>query len=141
MMMTSLARTLAIGPEYARHPFARHRPICGVLARGLLVLLAASVAGMVPASADPALKLKQGDIFTDPVGSVMGVSVVNEGQTTIGAAVVTCDFTVSGKAVGTASTTIYNIVAGSTGKDQVHLMGSAADAARCTISSTAPAAN
>ncbi|MFD2140597.1 hypothetical protein [Ancylobacter oerskovii] len=92
-------------------------------------------------AADSALKVKHGDIFTDPVGSVMDVSVVNEGQATVGAAVVTCDFTASGKAVGTASTTIYNIVGGSTGKDQVHLMGSAADAARCAISSTAPAAN
>ena len=135
MMTTSLARTLSV-----RHAFARQRPVRGVLVRGLLVLAAFGVC-TVPALADPALKLKQGDIFTDPVGSVMGVSVANEGQTTIGAAVVTCDFTVSGKAVGTASTTIYNIVAGSTGKDQVHLMGSAADAARCAISSTAPAAN
>ncbi|GAB4069602.1 hypothetical protein KHC28_24280 [Ancylobacter sonchi] len=113
----------------------RHRRVRGLLA------LAALGAGTVCAAANPALKVKQGDIFSDPVGSVMDVSVANEGSATIGAAVVTCEFTAAGKSVGTASTTIYNIVAGSTGKDQVHLMGGTADAARCAISSTAPAAN
>lgn len=108
-------------------------PLLSLLA--LLALSCSSNAG------DPTLKLKIGDIFTDPVGSVMNVSVLNEGTAVVGAAVVTCQFTAAGKPVGTASTTIYNIVAGSSGKDQVHLMGTAADAANCVISSTAPAAN
>ena len=111
------------------------------LALNVLVLAAIGACATPALADDPTLKVKQGDIFTDPVGTVMGVSVANEGATTVGAVVVTCDFTASGKSAGTASTTIYNILAGGTGKDQVHLLGSVADAAHCAVSSTAPAAN
>lgn len=89
-------------------------------------------------AANTALTLAQGDIFTDPVGTVIGVSVTNGTSATVGSAVVTCAFTAKGKPVGSSSTTIYNIVAGDKGQDQVHLMGAAADAAQCSISSTMP---
>lgn len=89
-------------------------------------------------AANPALTLLQGDIFTDPVGTVIGVSVLNGTTATIGSAVVTCAFTAKGKPVGSSSTTIYNIVAGDKGQDQVHLMGATADGAQCAISSTTP---
>lgn len=89
-------------------------------------------------AANPALTLAQGDIFNDPVGTVIGVSVTNGTSATVGSAVVTCAFTAKGKPVGSSSTTIYNIVAGDKGQDQVHLMGAAADAAQCAISSTTP---
>lgn len=108
----------------------------------LLPLLA--LAGLAPVAAlaaEPPLTLSQGDIFSDPVGSVMAVSVTNGGTATVGAAVVTCEFTAAGKPAGTASTTIYNIVPGAKGQDQVHLMGARADTASCAISSTAPATN
>ncbi len=98
--------------------------------------------GSLPALAtDAALKLHQGDIFTDPVGSMMDVSIINGTAATIGSAVVTCAFTAKGKNVGSASTTIFNIVAGAKGEDQVHLMGAVADAATCTIGAVTPATN
>lgn len=108
----------------------------GVALAGAVALMAT----LAPAhAADAALKLEQGDIFTDPVGSVMDVAVVNGTAATLGSAVVTCAFTAKGKAVGSASTTIFNIVPGAKGRDRVQLMGAAADAATCTIASTTPA--
>ncbi|WP_250152255.1 hypothetical protein [Ancylobacter radicis] len=108
------------------------------LAPATLLLVLAALPAL---AADPALKLHQGDIFTDPVGSVMQVSITNGTAATIGSAVVTCAFTAKGKAAGSASTTIFNIVAGAKGEDQVHLMGASADAASCTITATTPATN
>lgn len=81
------------------------------------------------------LALSQGDIFTNDVGTVIGVSVANNTAATVGSVGVSCSFTVKGKAAGSASTTIYNIVAGATGQDQVHLMGPRADAASCAMTS------
>ncbi|GLK74295.1 hypothetical protein KHC23_06910 [Ancylobacter dichloromethanicus] len=112
-----------------------------------LPLAAMSLAGIsLPAAAQQAepqaaakfsgLVLSQGDIFTNDVGTVMGVSVVNETAATVGSVGVNCAFTVNGKPAGSAGTTIYNIVAGAKGQDQVHLMGPKADAATCTITST-----
>ncbi|QIB34337.1 hypothetical protein [Ancylobacter pratisalsi] len=103
----------------------------------LATLASASLlaAGSVQA-ADPAIKLHQGDMFTDPVGTVLNVSVTNGTPATLASVEVTCDFTSGGKPAGQASTTIYNIVAGAKGEDQVHLMGPEADAATCAIAST-----
>lgn len=101
----------------------------------LLVLIAMPALDSARA-ADPALQLQQGDIFSNPVGSVIGVTVTNTGSTDIGSVLVTCSFTAAGKSAGSASTTIYNIVAGANGQDQVHLMGAKADAATCTLGAT-----
>lgn len=79
------------------------------------------------------LALTQGDIFSDDVGTMIGVSVANNTAATIGSVDVTCSFTAKGKPAGSASTTIYNIVAGATGQDQVRLMGPKADAATCAM--------
>ncbi|WP_371348634.1 hypothetical protein [Ancylobacter sp. IITR112] len=79
------------------------------------------------------LALSQGDIFTDDVGTMIGVSVTNNTAATIGSVGVTCSFTTKGKPAGSASTSIYNIVAGATGQDQVRLMGPKADAASCAM--------
>lgn len=114
-------------------------PTRATLALGAALLL--TLAALPAQAADPALKLHQGDIFTDPVGSVMGVSITNGTNATIGSAVVTCAFTAKGKAAGSASTTIFNIVPGDKGQDQVHLMGASADAATCSITATTPAGN
>lgn len=81
------------------------------------------------------LALSQGDIFTNDVGTVIGVSVTNSTAATVGSVGVSCSFTVKGKPAGSASTTIYNIVAGAKGQDQVHLMGPRADAASCAMTS------
>ncbi len=101
----------------------------------LLALVAMPVLGSAQA-ADPALQLQQGDIFSDPIGSVVGITVTNTGSTAIGSVQVTCSFTTGGKPAGSASTTLYNIVAGANGQDQVHLMGAKADAAACTLGAT-----
>ena len=111
---------------YATGMRAFHR-----LAVGALALLAGSAA-----AADSGLKLEQGDIFTNDVGTVMGVSVVNNTSATVGSVAVSCAFTLKGDPVGSASTTLYNIVAGAKGQDQVHLLGPKADAATCSITST-----
>lgn len=136
--LVSIARACAVPAMTAGRAAATIAlvPTLGVLALGALAL------GVLPATAaDPALKLHQGDIFTDPVGSVMQVAITNGTAATIGSAVVTCAFTAKGQAAGTASTTIFNIVPGAKGEDQVHLMGATADAATCAISATTPAGN
>jgi len=104
---------------------------------GLVLLALAAMSGMGAAlAADPTLQLQQGDIFSDPIGSVVGVTVTNTGTTAIGSVLVTCSFTAGGKPAGSANTTIYNIVAGANGQDQVHLMGAKADKAACTLGAT-----
>lgn len=107
-----------------------------LLAAISLTCVTAGVATAQPA--DSGLTLTQGDIFTNDVGTVIGVSVTNHTSTTVGSVGVTCAFTVKGAPAGSASTTIFNIVAGEKGQDQVHLMGPKADAATCSITSTAP---
>lgn len=91
-------------------------------------------------AADPALELHQGDLFTDPVGTVLNVSVTNGTAATLGSVEISCDFTSGGKSVGSAGTTLYNIVAGAKGGGQVHLMGPQADAATCALGATTAAA-
>jgi len=104
---------------------------------GLVLLAMVALSAMESAqAADPVLQLQQGDIFSDPVGSVVGVTVTNTGTTAVGSVLVTCSFTARGKAAGSASTTVYNIVAGANGQDQVHLMGEKADAATCALGAT-----
>jgi len=95
--------------------------------------------GGSPAFADnPALQLVQGGLFTDPVGSMLSVSVSNGMAKTLDFAAVKCSFTADGKPAGVAGTRIYNIVAGSTGESQVHLLGTKADAATCEIVGSSP---
>lgn len=84
----------------------------------------------------PGLVLSHGDLFTNEVGTVMGVTVANNTGATVGSVGVSCAFTARGKPAGSAGTTIYNIVAGATGQDRVNLMGPRADAATCAITST-----
>ncbi|MBS7539546.1 hypothetical protein [Ancylobacter lacus] len=100
------------------------------------VLLAG--AGVRPARADGAT-LTQGDVYTDAVGSVVEVSVRNTGTGTIASAVVTCAFTTAGKPAGSAGTTIYNVVSGTKGTDQIHLIGVRADKAACSLGAVSTA--
>jgi len=118
------------------------KPVALVARAALAALgLAPVLAPALAPAATPALTLTQGDIFTDPVGTMIRVTIANGTSATIGSAVVTCAFTAKGQPVGSASTTIYNIVPGDKGQDQVHLMGAAADHAACAISATTPAGN
>lgn len=91
-------------------------------------------------AADAGLVLTQGEVHTDPVGTVIAVTIQNNGTQTVGSAVVSCEFTVRGKAAGSAATTIYNVLPGGNGADQVHMMGVNADAATCRIGATTPSA-
>lgn len=103
-----------------------------------VLCLALTVLGAGPAlAADPALVLSQGGVHSDPVGTVIEVTIQNNGTAPVGSAVVTCDFTAGGKVAGSASTTIYNILPGGNGTDQVHMMGVTAQSAACRIASTA----
>ncbi|MFT0858575.1 hypothetical protein [Ancylobacter sp. G4_0304] len=79
------------------------------------------------------LTLTQGDIFADPVGTVMDVSVANSGTATVAAVQVTCTFSEGGKPAGTVSTILYNITAGGTGDGRMQLMGTSAHSATCTL--------
>lgn len=132
-----MSHSLKISFSLAAHSLAA-RSFAALLLAG-----AALPAGAQEASAQqadpkfPGLVLSHGDIFTNDVGTVMGVSVVNNTAATVGAVGVICAFTIGGKPAGSAATTIYNIVAGEKGQDQVHLMGPKADAATCAITSTA----
>ena len=86
------------------------------------------------------LTLSQGEINSDDVGTVIDVAIVNDGAVTFDSAVVTCNFTSRGKETGSASTTLFNLLPGSKGQDQVHMLGPRSDKAACRISSTKPAA-
>ena len=104
---------------------------------GLVLLAVVAMPSMATAQvAGTALQLQQGDIFSDPIGSVIGVTVTNTGSAAIGSVLVTCEFTAGGKPAGSASTTLYNIVAGANGQDQVHLMGAKAEKAACKLGAT-----
>lgn len=87
------------------------------------------------------LTLSQGDVFSDPVGSVINVSVANGTANTVASVLVTCAFTAGGKSLGSSSTTLYNITPSTTGKERVQMMGVKAEAAACSLSNAAPAAN
>lgn len=117
----------------------------GVRVSAAPMLLAGVAALGIPAGqarADmPGLALSQGDIFSDPVGSVIGVSITNNGSAPLGSAVVTCAFSAGGRPAGSASTNLYNILPGQKGQDQVHMMGVKADKATCSITATTPATN
>lgn len=107
----------------------------------LAALLAGAPLGAGAARADDAgLKLVQGDMFTNDVGTVLNVSVVNDTANTVGSVGVQCAFTAKGKAVGSSGVIIFNIVAGEKGQDQVHLLGPKADGATCSITGTTPPA-
>jgi len=105
-------------------------------------LVSATLLAATAALADDAgLKLEQGDLFTNDVGTVLNVAVVNNTPNTVGSVGVNCAFTAKGAAVGSAGTIIFNIVAGAKGQDQVHLLGPKADAATCSITGTTPPLN
>lgn len=106
-----------------------------------LPLLLSGLLAAAAAHADPALQLSQGEIFSDPVGSVIEVTLQNGGTGTVVAAVVTCAFAAGGRALGSASTTLYNVLPGEKDTDQVHMMGAKADVASCQISSVSPSQN
>lgn len=103
----------------------------------LAVLLCASAASAftVPAFADTAnLQLTPGKVFTDAAGAYVSVAVKNTGPATVAEAYVTCSFFAGSRSLGKASTTVFSIVSGVTGTDQVRLLGgNSANKATCAI--------
>lgn len=104
------------------------KPISTVLA-GLLLLAAA------PAMAQTAtLQLTPGKIFTDAAGAYVSVAVKNSGPATVAEVYVSCEFFAGNRSLGKASTTVFSIVSGVTGTDQVRLLGgTGATRASCAI--------
>lgn len=103
------------------------------------VLLAC--AGLVPAGlalADPAgLVLTQGKVRTDPAGAFVDVAVKNAGAAAVDRVAVRCEFFAQKTALGTSATTLFALVPGVTGTDQVRLMG-ATSATDATCALTTP---
>lgn len=85
-----------------------------------------------------ALTLSQGEVNSDDVGTIIDVAIVNDGTSTFDSAVVTCSFSARGRETGSASTTLFNLLPGSKGQDQVHMLGPRSDKAVCRISATTP---
>ncbi|MFG1373490.1 hypothetical protein V5F32_15050 [Xanthobacter oligotrophicus] len=99
--------------------------------------VAACVAGVAaPASAQSsaALQLTTGKVITDPAGAFISVSVKNGTPAPISEAYVACEFFAGNRALGKSSTTLFSIVPGVTGTDQVRLLGgTSANRATCSI--------
>ncbi|MDQ0503791.1 hypothetical protein [Xanthobacter agilis] len=92
--------------------------------------------GAALAAVPEGLKLTSGPVRTDPAGAFVSVGVANTTTTIFGQIVVTCTFTGGGQTLGTSSTTLFSVVGGTTGNDQVRLIGAtSATAATCEITS------
>ncbi len=102
---------------------------------GAMALLPLLATGAVAADGIPAgLKLTAGKVETDAAGAFVSVAVANGTATTFGQIIVSCSFTGGGQTLGTSSTTLFSTVGGTTGNDQVRLMGAtSATAAACEI--------
>ncbi|TCT04746.1 hypothetical protein [Aquabacter spiritensis] len=117
------------------------------------LVVAAAAGGGAPALAQTAapaqatLTLAADPVVTDPAGSFVTVRVTNSGASPVAQVKVGCEFFAGGKSLGSSSTTLYAIVPGVTGTDQVRLIlpeavGQAtpsstvkATSARCAIAS------
>ncbi|QRG08290.1 hypothetical protein EZH22_08295 [Xanthobacter dioxanivorans] len=105
-----------------------------------VALFAVLLAGAaLPASAQtqtqaPGLVLSTGKVFTDAAGAYISVSVKNAGTATVAEAYVACEFFAGNRTLGKAATTVFSIVGGMTGSDQVRMLGaSRATRAACAI--------
>lgn len=100
------------------------------------ILAAAALAAPAPAAlAQPAgLLLTPGKIYTDAAGAYVSVAVKNTGPATVAEAYVSCEFFAGRRSLGKSSTTVFSIVSGVTGTDQVRLLGgTAATRATCAL--------
>ncbi|MFG1378063.1 hypothetical protein [Xanthobacter autotrophicus] len=112
------------------------KPFSAVLAFGIAACVGACVTGLAaPALAQTAaLQLTTGKVITDPAGAFISVSVKNGTTAPISEAYVACEFFAGNRALGKSSTTLFSIVPGVTGSDQVRLLGgTSANRATCTI--------
>ncbi|MFG1416774.1 hypothetical protein V5F38_00850 [Xanthobacter sp. V0B-10] len=112
-----------------------------MISKGFKVACAVAFPLLAVGAADAAgipegLKLSSGPVRTDPAGAFVSVAVANATSGIFGQVVVTCTFTGGGQTLGTSSTTLFSVVGGTTGSDQVRLLGAtSAKAANCEITS------
>lgn len=99
-----------------------------------------SLLALLPAATAPALaqadtlQLSTAKVFADAAGAYVTVAVKNTGTKTVAEVHVTCEFFAGRRSLGKAATTVFSIVGGLTGNDQVRLLGgTGADRATCAI--------
>ena len=100
----------------------------------VLTLAIPALAGSAAADAG-GLTLAADKVRSDGGGAFVSVSVTNGTTQVIDQIIVTCTFKDGAKTVGTASTTLFATVPGTTGQDQVRLLGARATSADCAITS------
>ncbi len=80
------------------------------------------------------LELTPGKIYTDAAGAYVSVAVKNTGTATVAEVKVNCEFFAGKRSLGKSSTTLFSIVGGVTGTDQVRFLGgTSATSATCTL--------
>ena len=108
-----------------------------VLAFGVVACVAgvaAPASAQSSAQSSAALQLTTGKVVTDPAGAFISVSVKNGTTAPISETYVACEFFAGNRALGKSSTTLFSIVPGVTGTDQVRLLGgTSANRATCAI--------
>ncbi|MDI4657188.1 hypothetical protein [Xanthobacter autotrophicus] len=113
------------------------KPFSAVLALSFAVGIGACVTGLAApawAQSSAALQLTTGKVITDPAGAFISVSVKNGTTALVSEAYVACAFFAGNRALGKSSTTLFSIVPGVTGTDQVRLLGgTSANRATCAI--------
>lgn len=108
------------------------KSICRKVVSSSIAVLAlgAAVGGAQAAG----LELTPGKIFTDAAGAYVSVAVKNTGTATVAEAYVSCEFFAGNRSLGKSSTTVFSIVGGVTGTDQVRFLGGTnATRATCTL--------
>lgn len=82
----------------------------------------------------PGVSLAMGKVRTDAAGAFVTVTATNSTAETLPELQVKCTFYAGGRAVGTSATKIFSVFAGTSGSDQVRLLGAtAANRAVCAI--------
>lgn len=104
------------------------------LARVALALAACALTLPAGAAAAAGLELTAAAVRTDPAGAYVTVAVKNTGTEVAAQTLVNCTFFANKKALGKSSTTLFAIVPGVTGTDQVRFLGgTSATRAECAI--------
>ncbi|MFG1247026.1 MULTISPECIES: hypothetical protein [Xanthobacter] len=108
------------------------KSICGKVVSSSIAAAAIGLSLGAAQAAD--LELTPGKIYTDAAGAYVSVAVKNSGAATAAEVKVTCEFFAGKRALGKASTTLFSIVGGVTGTDQVRFLGgTSATSATCTL--------
>lgn len=108
------------------------KSICGKIVSPSVALAAVVLAAGGAQAAG--LELTPGKIYTDAAGAYVSVAVKNTDSYTVSEVYVTCEFFAGNRSLGKASTTLFSIVSGVTGTDQVRFLGGTnATRATCTL--------